>query len=141
MLLIHRSSDTPIRPRDIESEFSFDKVFGKREPEVAAYWIVRYCQARRSWAPFEFDRLVRFCLAHDSRFQKIHHYLLEGVSELVLQGFVQIEKKEVTLTTSFVARCYGASPVAGFPRKRHVRVKPSKARSCYERLMDDADLL
>jgi hypothetical protein len=141
MLLIHRSSDTPIRPRDIESDTTFDKVFGKRECEVAAYWVVRYCQARRSWAPFEFDRLVRFCLAHDSRFQKLHDYLLEGVSELVLQGFLQTEKRSVTLTTSFVARCYGSSPVAGLPRRRPVRVHPSKARSRYERLVDEADLI
>lgn len=141
MLLIQRSSDTPIRPRDIESDTSFTKLFGKREAEVAAYWVIRYCQARRSWAPFEFDKLVRFCMAHDSRFTKIHAYLLEGVTELVVNGFVQTEKKVVILSTAFVARCYGASPVLGLPRKRYPRVKPSKARSCYERLIDDADLV
>lgn len=140
MLLILRSSDTPIRPRDIESELAFAQTFGKRESEVAAYWIVRYCQAQRSWAPFDFDRLVRFCSAHDPRFSKIYDYLLEGVSELVVDGLVQTEKKVVTLTTGFVARCYGAAPVAGLPRKRPVRVR-TKARSRLERLIDDADFV
>jgi hypothetical protein len=141
MFLIQRSSDTPIRPRDIESEVAFTQTFGKRESEVAAYWIVRYCQAQRSWSPFEFDKLVRFCMAHDSRFTKIQAYLLEGVSELVVNGFVRTENKVVTLTTTFVARCYGAAPVMGLPRKRYPRVKPSKAKSCYERLIEDADLV
>ncbi len=141
MLLILQSSDTPLRPRDIESEVTFTQTFGKRESGVAAYWIIRYCQARRSWTPFEFDKLVHFCMAHDSRFSKIYDYLLEGVSELVVNGFMRSEKKVVTLTTGFVARCYGAAPVPGLPRKRTLRGKPSKARSCHERLIDDADLV
>ncbi len=140
MLLILRSSDTPIRPRDIESELAFVQTFGKRESEVAAHWIVRYCQARRSWAPFSFDLLVQYCQAHDSRFSKIYDYLVEGVSELVVEGFVQTENKVVTLTTGFVARCYGAAPVAGLPRKRTLKVR-TRARSCLERLIDDADLV
>jgi hypothetical protein len=141
MFLIHQSSDTPLRPRDIESETSFDKVFGKRESDVAAYWIVRYCQAKRTWVPFEFDKLVRFCMAHDPRFRKIHNYLLEGVAELVVQGLVQTENRVLTLSTVFVARCYGAAPVLGLPRKRQPYVKASKARRCFERLIDDAEIV
>lgn len=140
MLLILRSSDTPIRPRDIESELAFAQTFGQRESEVAAYWIVRYCQSRRSWAPFDFDRLVSYCQAHDPRFSKIYDYLVEGVSGLAVGGFVQTEQKVVTLTTGFVARCYGAAPIAGIPRKRPLKVR-TRARSRYERLIDDADLV
>jgi hypothetical protein len=66
--------------------------------------------------------------------------LVEGVSELVVEGFVQTEKKIVTLTSGFIARCYGAAPVAGLPRKRPVKVK-IRARSCYEKLIEDADLV
>lgn len=141
MLLIHRSTDTPIRPRDVESETAFVKAFGKRESEVAAYWIVRYCQSKRSWLPFDFDKLVRFCQAHDPAHTRIYNYLLEGVSELVVGGFVVSEKRVVTLTTSFVARCYGAAPVPGLPRMRRPRVKRSQARRLHERLIDDADLV
>lgn len=141
MLLIHRSSDTPIRPRDIESDSAFLKTFGTREPEIAAYWIVRYCQSRRSWLPFEFDKLVRFCQAHDPTHSRVHHYLLEGVTELVVNGFLRSEKAFVTLTTSFVARCYSAAPVPGLPRKRYPRGKPSPAKRRYERLIDDEDLV
>jgi hypothetical protein len=140
MLLILRGSDTPIRPRDIESDLVLANTFGKRESEVTAYWVVRYCQSRRSWTPFNFDKLVRFCTAHDQRFTRIYEYLLEGVSELVVGGFLCLEQKVVTVTTGFIARCYGAAPVAGLPRKRHRRTK-IKARSCYERLIDDADLV
>ncbi len=141
MLLIQQSSDTPIRPKDVESETIFSRVFNTRESDIAAYWIVRYCQAQRSWTPFEFERFVRFCSAHDPRFTKIREYLLEGVAELVVNGFVQTSERKVVLSTLFVARCYGAAPVLGFPRRRRPYVKPSKARSRYERLLSDAEIV
>jgi len=139
---ILRSTDTPIRPLDIESDNAFVNTFGGREPEVAAYWIVRFCQARRSWKPFMFEKLANYCSHHDRVFtDNARNYLLEGLTELVVRKFISSNKGQVTLTTSFVARCYGAAPIPGLPRKSVPRQSSKKAKSRYERLMEDESLV
>jgi hypothetical protein len=137
-----RSTDTPIRPLDIESDNAFLNAFGQREPEVAAYWVVRFCQARRSWKPFLFDKLVRFCLMHDASYPNgVQDSLLEGLTDLVVGKFVLSDQGIVTLTTTFVARCYERAPIPGLPRKRRQRQPRKHVKSRYERLMEDESLL
>lgn len=140
MLLVERSSDTPIRPKDIESDHAFTNTFGKRDAEIAAYWIVRYCQSRRSWLPFMFEQIATFCYVHDQRTAAAYNFLMEGVVHLVIDGLVRLDKQKVTLTTTFIARCYASAPVQGMPRKRGPRKPRKNVRSRYQRIFDD-DLL
>lgn len=142
VIFIERSTDTPIRPKDIDSDSSFTNMLGQRRSEVAAYWVVRYCQARRSWKPFLFDNLAKFCGHHDQQFSATaHSLLLEGMADLVVRKLVQSDKGIVTLSTSFVARCYENSPIPGLPRKRRLRSSRARVRSRYERLLEESLLV
>lgn len=139
-LLIRRGVDTPIRPKDIDVDSTFVHEFEKRDAEVAAYWIVRYCQSRRSWLPFNLEKLARFCAAHYPPSVNTFELLANGVTELVVQDLVRNDKKVLTLTAKFVARCYAASPLPRLPKKRGSRSprKPSKTR--LEHLLSEEDI-
>jgi len=136
VLLIHRSSDTPIKPKDCdnEREHSFSRLFGKRESDFAAYWIVRFCQARRSFTPFEHDRFTYFCVAHED--PRLREKLREGIQDLVLSNLVKLDGLTLTLTAQFVASCYKAAPVQGLPKKKSARKKNGSGMSYIERLIE-----
>lgn len=138
-LRITSSSDTPIRPKDIDSDSSFVGVYGgQRETEVAAYWVVRYCQAKRSWRPFAYESLLQFCSAHEPTAKT---YLRTGVVGLLVDSALVLEQELLTVTTKFIAKCYGAAPLRGLPRRKRMRkvFEEVYLKSCLEHILEDAD--
>jgi len=133
LLLIERTSDTPIRPKDIDGDSAFIGAFGQREQETLALWIVRLCQARKSWRPFKITDLVNYYAMHYGIEAKDFEYSL---SFLTKQDWVVVEGEVVTLTIPFVAQCYLHAPILRLPLRKKVR-KPKVIEriSRYERLM------
>jgi len=117
-LLIERTSDTPIRPKDIDGDSAFIGAFGQREQETLALWIVRLCQARKSWRPFKITDLANYYAIHYGIKAEDFAYSL---SFLTKQDWVVVTEGTVTLTTSFVAQCYLHAPVLGLPLRKRVR--------------------
>jgi len=139
-LRITSSSDTPIRPKDIDIDASFVGLYGgQRETEVAAYWVVRFCQAKRSWRPFAYESLLQFCLAHTEPEAK--QYLRTGVVGLIVEGSLALEHELLTLTLKFVAKCYGAAPLRGLPRRKRPKkvLREVYLKSCLEQILEDDD--
>lgn len=135
-LPIERSSDTPLRPKDIDGENGLYSAFGNREAEVTALALLRYCQLRGSWKPFAFEDLVAYCSVGQD-VTKTKSYLDKGIETLTMGEFLIRKGDRIILTTAFVARCYQKAPVLGVPRKR-VRKPKSKdpVRTRFERLRD-----
>jgi hypothetical protein len=132
-LLIERATDTPIRPRDVDGSGSFKGGFGQDNAGRAAWWIVRFCQARGSWTPFNMSQLLQFCWEHAAGTET------DCVADFTFdeRWVYQREDARIVLTTAFVARCYQYAPVLGLPRKRKPRTPKSvKRMSRYERLLD-----
>ena len=141
-LPINHSSDTPIRPRDVDSSNTFVSAFGKRETEVTAFLVVRFCQLKKNWKPFTVEAFTQYCLsAHDHGSEaKVRSYLLDGLTHLNMGEYIRIDKGVVTLTTAFVARCYQKAPVLGTPRKRSPKPKLYRANR-YDRLASGEDIV
>jgi|SRR6478736_9033372 len=127
LLPIERTSDTPIRPKDIDGDSAFIGAFRQKEQEQAAIWIVRFCQARHSWKPFKVCDLASYSMLNGgvevSDIEKVLAFLslFEGIIEQLSDCGVLIVEETVTLTTAFVARCYLHAPVLGLPVKKRVR--------------------
>ena len=119
VILIRQPSDTPIRPRDIDVDEGLADAFSG-DAEVAAHWIVRYCQTRRTWAPFG---LATFRHYADTYYIDAKCQIPDGIEALVDSGLVRSEAGNLTLTSDFVASCYKAAPVQGMPRKKRRRIK------------------
>jgi hypothetical protein len=139
---ITSSSDTPIRPKDIDSDATFIGLFGgQRETEVVAYWIIRYCQAKRSWRPFTYESLLAYCLAHTEDAAK--RYLMAGVVGLHADKAVLIDANVLTLTTRFVAQCYSIAPLRGMPRRKRTRkvLQEVYLKSCLDQILEDDDVI
>lgn len=87
--------------------------FGKFEMEAAAAAIVAYAQDTGSWGPFALGQLSDF--AHERRrLPWSHRRRLPGDAEgfagdlqqLVENGWVRVEGRQVTVTEEFVKRCH-----------------------------------
>jgi len=128
LLLIERGSDIPIRTKDVDGDGRFIGAFEHRENEIAAKHIVRFCQSRKSWRPFQFKQLQEFCEAD----------VLEAIKDFIQESvWISFEDGLVKLSTAFVARCYESAPVQGTPKKKRFR-KPKFVNriSRYERLLN-----
>ena len=92
-----------IKPSDIDTSKHFFDAFGNCETEISAWWIVKFCQARNSWAPFFYDELNSFYTAngYKGRF---------WFNRLTQEDFVQEKDGFYHITHRFVCRCYEASP-------------------------------
>jgi hypothetical protein len=132
-LPIERNSDTPIRPKDIDGDSAFIGAFDKREQEVLALWIVRLCQARRSWRPFKITELADYYAIHYGA--KAEDFE-RNLGSLTKHDWLLLKNGVVTITTAFVALCYLHAPILGLPLKKRVRKPKVDDRiSRYERLM------
>lgn len=139
-LRITSSSDTPIRPKDIDSDATFVGLYGgQRETEVAAYWVVRFCQAKRSWRPFAYESLLQYCVAHTAPEAK--RYLRTGIVALIVEGSLALEEELLTITSRFVAKCYGAAPLRGLPRRKRPKkiLQEVYLKSSLEQILEDDD--
>lgn len=137
--LIERSSDTPLRPRDVAAD-NIHQAFGSRDAEVAAIYIVRFCQGKGNWKPFTFQALLDLCIAAGDQLEKAKNRLTEGLTTLTLGEFIRRDGDLITLSTAFVARCYLKSPARVDPKKR-IRVRKKKSTdSVFTRLLNE-DLL
>lgn len=130
LLLIERTTDTPIKPCNIDGDSAFTGVFGKREQENLAVWIVRLCQSRKSWLPFKLKDLANFYALHN-------HIAVEDFEEAVLvmsgKRWLIVDDGVITLAMAFVTLCYLHAPVLGLPRKKRIRKpKAIKRISRYE---------
>lgn len=134
VILIQQSSDTPVRPRDIDTDDTLLGTFGgDRDAELAAFWIVRLCQRHRSWRPFPISRLTSYIHVNDG--ESSDEQLMAGLAVLTEKGLVRSDKGAVTLTTAFVATCYKAHPVQGMPRRKYARASRKTDKvSKYQRI-------
>lgn len=89
----------PIQPKHIDASQQLYEAFGDGEKEIAAMWIVRFCQKLGGWGPFYIGDLAEF---FTMRF---------GFSGLDEDGFIVIKGEQCTVTHEFVARCFLSSPV------------------------------
>lgn len=129
-LLIQKTTDTPIRPKDIDTDDFWEGTFDDKVAR-AAFCVVRFCQSRRSWAPFQLDPYLRYLSAMFS---------VAGddlVTSLVNAKLVQLQEGVVTLTTAFVATCYNTAPVRGLPRKKSKKRASRIPRVSKFRLMSE----
>ena len=94
--------DTSIRPGDIDLSRNFVGAFGHRESEVAAKWIVRFCQERGTlWEPIPLSELQAFyARSYPDDF---------GLFQLVY-GYVKLKDGLVHILTPFVIACHRAAP-------------------------------
>ena len=95
-----------IKPRDIDASQHFWDAFGNYETEISAWWIVKFCQARNSWAPFFYDELNSFYTANGRK----EHFRF---NRLVQEGFIEEKDDLYHITHRFICRCYEASPAGG----------------------------
>lgn len=49
-----------IQPKQINASEPFSSTFGAHEAEVAAMWIVRFCQERGNWSRFSLNEIQDF---------------------------------------------------------------------------------
>ena len=98
-----------IQPKDIDTSNRLLDTFGKQEREIAARWIVRFCQERElGWAPFTYREINEFYKSKgfkdDFRMNGLHEY------GIVPDGDPQ--NAAYTIHYEFVSRCCESSPMA-----------------------------
>jgi hypothetical protein len=100
--------------------------------------VVRFCQAKRSWRPFPYESLLQFCSAHEPATKT---YLRTGVIGLLENRDLMLERDLLTITTKFIAKCYGAAPLLGMPRRKRIRkvLQQVYLKSSIEQILEDAD--
>ncbi len=123
-LLLQKTTDTPIKPKDIDTDDFWEGTFADRDAEWAAFWVVRFCQSRRSWAPFQLIQLYKYLefTALPTDMSEVSEGELNSLLNLLNGDLVQFKGEVITLTVAFVATCYKTAPVLGLPRKRVKRI-------------------
>lgn len=107
-----------IQPKDIDTGKHFFDAFGKREREVSAKWIVRFCQHRElGWTPFTYKEIDDFYRSKGM----LDGFWMNGLENYgIVPDKIEGEKRHkptfnhtYTIHHEFVSRCYKASPAGG----------------------------
>ncbi len=109
-MLIIRFTDYPIQPEHLDTDRNPRWFFGSMRSEMseAAWFIVRFCQARRNWNPFTLEDLQAFAAQEDIEMPVKH------LGEFISQNYLQHSGDEFFFTHQFIATAFLASPPARF---------------------------
>ncbi len=101
----------PIRPKDIDTTRHFLSAFGKGEVEVAAQYVVRFCQKLGGWKAFTKEDLNKFYLenggAKEWVFERKRSFPFHWLNDRLL---VKRPDGRYCVTDLFIDRCFNSSP-------------------------------
>lgn len=111
------SEKYPIRPEDIDADQHFYMAFGQAEVEMAAQYVVRFCQKLGGWKAFTKEELNQFYIEiggprnltlHSFSFGLKPTFPFYWLSELLLAQRPGNDK--YCVTDLFIERCFASSP-------------------------------
>ena len=114
VMVVDESSESalyPIRPQDIDVNRHFLSAFGKGEVEIAANYIVRFCQKLGGWKAFTKESLDKFYQENGGTKEWIFHrrntFPFYWFNEKLL---AQRPDGKYCVTNLFIDRCFASSP-------------------------------
>jgi hypothetical protein len=114
----------PIHPDNIDTNNvqKFYPAFGRSAQAVSAWWLVKFCQAQKSWSAFSIEDLDKYYLNSGSSYFSFNGLDYSSVGFLILQDKLNpysdlsfAEQKtcyrdRYTPTIQFVLQCYQHCP-------------------------------
>ena len=116
--LVTDNTDCTIKPSDIDTSTHLSDAYGNYETEISAWWIIRMCQEKHSWAPFSRSEIEEFYQKGGMKDGFTFNQLVRpGKSFFIREGNVPfgggwiVEKDRMCyLTTAFIEAAYKSSP-------------------------------
>lgn len=107
-----------IKPIEINAARPLHSAFGSHEAEVAAMWIIRFCQYRSNWEAFERDDIqdfyenhggqgdFRFCCLIDTCDTDVYHVMSMGQNTEPWVECMKDDMGQYVITDDFIKQAY-----------------------------------
>lgn len=118
MLTSRRKTVTNIKPIEIDASEPLFSTFGAHEAEVAAMWIIRFCQYRKSWEPFLREDIqdfyenhggqgdFHFCCLIDMCDTDVYHVMAETSDKVPWIPQIKDDLGQFIIPDEFVEKAY-----------------------------------